>query len=321
MFQQLLGESASPVIAFIGILAAFFLTCVSLAKGSTHLPKDQGREFAVGGALSAGKPRGAGLIFVLVFAITSVLFAHVDPEMIIYLLLLICCMMTGYLDDAAKTSWGRLKKGILDFLVALLVTFTYLHFNGNQITLALTGSSFSIPAPVFAVLSIALIWISINVTNCADGVDGLSGTLTIITIMTFYFANQILGRTGDFDYLSLLFVVCLLGYLWFNATPSKMLMGDAGSRAMGLFIAIAALKCHDPFLYILAALVLIIDGGLGLVKLTLIKTVHVHILKNVRTPIHDFVRKTKGWSNTQTVFRFAIIQIILSVALIYLIML
>ena len=318
MFQQLLGESASPVIAFIGILAAFFLTCVSLAKGSAHLPKDQGREFAVGGALSAGKPRGAGLIFVLVFAITSVLFAHVDPEMIIYLLLLICCMMTGYLDDAAKTSWGRLKKGILDFLVALLVTFTYLHFNGNQITLALTGSSFSIPAPVFAVLSIALIWISINVTNCADGVDGLSGTLTIIT---FYFANQILGRTGDFDYLSLLFVVCLLGYLWFNATPSKMLMGDAGSRAMGLFIAIAALKCHDPFLYILAALVLIIDGGLGLVKLTLIKTIHVHILKNVRTPIHDFVRKTKGWSNTQTVFRFAIIQIILSVALIYLIML
>ena len=315
MFQQLLGESASPVIAFIGILAAFFLTCVSLAKGSAHLPKDQGREFAVGGALSAGKPRGAGLIFVLVFAITSVLFAHVDPEMIIYLLLLICCMMTGYLDDAAKTSWGRLKKGILDFLVALLVTFTYLHFNGNQITLALTGSSFSIPAPVFAVLSIALIWISIN------GVDGLSGTLTIITIMTFYFANQILGRTGDFDYLSLLFVVCLLGYLWFNATPSKMLMGDAGSRAMGLFIAIAALKCHDPFLYILAALVLIIDGGLGLVKLTLIKTIHVHILKNVRTPIHDFVRKTKGWSNTQTVFRFAIIQIILSVALIYLIML
>ena len=56
MFQQLLGESASPVIAFIGILAAFFLTCVSLAKGSAHLPKDQGREFAVGGALSAGKP-------------------------------------------------------------------------------------------------------------------------------------------------------------------------------------------------------------------------------------------------------------------------
>ena len=199
---------------------------------------------------------------------------------------------------------------------AQLVTLIEIQISAIERT-AKTGAGIEKLDPVSA----RVIWISINVTNCADGVDGLSGTLTIITIMTFYFANQILGRTGDFDYLSLLFVVCLLGYLWFNATPSKMLMGDAGSRAMGLFIAIAALKCHDPFLYILAALVLIIDGGLGLVKLTLIKTVHVHILKNVRTPIHDFVRKTKGWSNTQTVFRFAIIQIILSVALIYLIML
>ena len=101
-FNSYLGSLPAPSLPSSGILAAFFLTCVSLAKGSAHLPKDQGREFAVGGALSAGKPRGAGLIFVLVFAITAVLFAHVDPEMIIYLLLLICCMMTGYLDDADK---------------------------------------------------------------------------------------------------------------------------------------------------------------------------------------------------------------------------
>lgn len=321
MFQQLLGESASPIIAFAGILAAFFLTCLALAKGSVYLPKDQGREFAHDGALSAGKPRGAGIIFILVFAVAALLFAHIDAETVIYLLLLICAMLTGYLDDASKAPWGRLKKGLLDFLIALLITFTYLHFNGNQITIALTGASYTLPVPVFAVLSVALIWISINVTNCADGVDGLSGTLTIITVMTFYVLNLLLGNEADFNYLCLLFVVCLLGYLWFNATPSKMLMGDAGSRAMGLFIAIAALKCGCPFFYIPAALVLIIDGGLGLVKLTLIKTVHIHIMKNIRTPIHDFVRKTKGWSNTQTVFRFAIIQIILSVAAVYLIML
>lgn len=321
MFQHFLGESAAPIIAFIGILAAFFATCALLAKGGNILPKDQGREFAVGGTLSAGKPRGAGLIFIIVFDIAAAVFAHMDPETIIYLLLLFCCMLTGYLDDAAKTSWGRLKKGILDFLIAILVTFTYLHFNGNEISILITGQHFAIPAWLFVILSVALIWISINVTNCADGVDGLSGTLTIITIMTFYSINLMLGNGSDFNYLCLLFVVCLLGYLWFNATPSKMLMGDAGSRAMGLFIAIAALKSGCPFLYIPAAIVLIIDGGLGLVKLTLIKTIHVHIMKNIRTPIHDFVRKTKGWSNTQTVFRFAIIQIIISVALVYMIML
>lgn len=318
MFQAIISDGAG--IALIGILAAFFLTCLALSKGSVLLPKDQGREFAHDGALSAGKPRGAGIIFIIVFCVCALLFAHIDTETVIYLLLLFCCMLTGYLDDAAKTSWGRLKKGILDFLIALLITITFLHYNSSVVTLAFTGKSFAIPTWLFALLSIALIWMSINVTNCADGVDGLSGTLTIITLASFYEVNRLLGTNAEYNYLSLLFIVCLLGYLWFNATPSKLLMGDAGSRAMGLFIAITALKSGCPFVYIPLALVLIIDGGLGLLKLTLIKTVHVHILKNVRTPIHDFVRKTKGWSNTHTVFRFAIVQIIISIAAIYLIL-
>ena len=93
-------------------------------------------------------------------------------------------------------------------------------------------------------------------------------------------------------------------------------MGDAGSRAMGLFISIAILKTGRPFLYIPVALVLILDGGLGLVKLSLLR-VKIRVLKKVRTPLHDHVRKVWGWSNTQTVFRYAIIQIIVAVAVVY----
>ena len=115
----------------------------------------------------------------------------------------------------------------------------------------------------------------------------------------------------------LLFAVCILGYLWYNATPSRLMMGDAGSRAMGLFISIAVLKTGSPFLYIPIALVLILDGGLGILKVSLIRFCKIHILTNVRTPLHDHVRKVWNWSNTQTVFRFAIIQIILAVATIY----
>ena len=96
-------------------------------------------------------------------------------------------------------------------------------------------------------------------------------------------------------------------------------MGDAGSRAMGIFIAIAALKSHSPFLYLLAAGVLIIDGGLGLVKVSLLRFLKIHILKNTTTPIHDHVRKKKGWSNAQVLFRFAIIQIVISLAAVYLV--
>lgn len=94
-------------------------------------------------------------------------------------------------------------------------------------------------------------------------------------------------------------------------------MGDAGSRAMGLFISIAILKTGCPVLYIPVALVLILDGGLGLIKVALLRFLKIHILKNTRTPLHDHVRKVWNWSNTQTVYRFAIIQIILAVAVVY----
>ena len=66
--------------------------------------------------------------------------------------------------------------------------------------------------------------------------------------------------------------------------------------------------------------VLIIDGGLGLVKVSLLRFLKIHILKNTTTPIHDHVRKKLGWSNAQVVFRFAIIQIGVSLATVYLAM-
>jgi phospho-N-acetylmuramoyl-pentapeptide-transferase len=96
-------------------------------------------------------------------------------------------------------------------------------------------------------------------------------------------------------------------------------MGDAGSRAMGLFIAIAIMKTGSPFLYLLVAFVLMVDGGIGLLKVSLIRFLKIHILSNVRTPLHDHVRKNLGWSNAQTVFKFAIIQIIISVAVVWLV--
>ena len=93
---------------------------------------------------------------------------------------------------------------------------------------------------IFGILTVVLVWVSINVTNCSDGVDGLSGTLTIITLISLYMVDQIKGMDPVFSHTILLFVICILAYLWFNATPSKLMMGDAGSRAMGFFISIAA---------------------------------------------------------------------------------
>ncbi|MDE6639187.1 MAG: phospho-N-acetylmuramoyl-pentapeptide-transferase [Acetatifactor sp.] len=317
MLHFRISDTYDSLLALAGIIFAFGATVFATHKLQGILPKDAGREFAHDGKLSAGKPRGAGIIFVLCFVAAALLFAPLKAEIVIYLILIVICMMTGFLDDASRMPWGEYKKGFLDLCVAALVAMTYLRYNPSTIELALFHIQLTIPPALFAVFIMALVWTSVNVTNCADGVDGLSGTLAVISIMTVYAVDRLLGRGEDFSFLILLFAVCILGYLWYNATPSKLMMGDAGSRSMGLFISIAVLKTGCPVLYVPIALVLILDGGLGLVKVALLRFLKIRILKNTRTPLHDHVRKAWGWSNTQTVFRFAIIQIILAVAVIY----
>lgn len=315
-----IGGLDFSIVAFFGILFAFVLSCIAIDKLEKYLPRDMGREFAHDGKLSAGKPRGAGIIFVFTFSIVALLFAKLNVEILIYLVLIIIEMLTGYFDDAAEKPWGEYLKGFLDLAVAIVVALVYLHYNTSSIVVAMLGITVTIPPIVFGILTVILVWAAINVTNCTDGVDGLSGTLAIISMISFFVLNSMLGVEDDFNFLILLFAVSLLGYLWYNATPSKLLMGDAGSRAMGIFLAIVALKSGSPLMFILFALVIILDGGLGLIKVALLRFLKIHILKNTTTPLHDHVRKKKGWSNAQVVFRFAIIQIIVSVAAIYAVM-
>lgn len=319
MINNFLNVSEYAVLGFVGVVFAYLLTSFLLAIGMNKLPRDHGREFAHDGGLSAGKPRGAGFVFILVFVLAALVFGNVDREMTIYLILTVAAMMTGYLDDCAKVSWGELRKGLLDLMIAIMTAVTMVNFNGSDVLIAVMGQVIALPPVLYEVLAIVLVWGSINVTNCADGVDGLSGTLTSITLFTIYMIMNSTGTAPEFSYTILLFIACILGYLWFNATPSRLLMGDAGSRAMGLFIASAIMKSGYPFLYLLAAFVLMVDGGIGLVKVSLLRFLHIKILTKVRTPLHDHVRKNLGWSNAQTVFKFAIIQIMISAAVVWLV--
>lgn len=320
MINSILGNSQAGIVGFMGVLFAYLATCLTLALVKDKLPRDHGRQFAHDGVLSAGKPRGAGFVFILIFVLAAVLFGDLERELIIYLILTVAAMITGFLDDCAKVSWGELRKGLLDLVIAVMTAITMVNFNGSDVLISFTGQVITLHPAVYIVLAIILVWASINVTNCADGVDGLSGTLASITLITIYIIMKDRELSPSFMYLILIFVVCILGYLWFNATPSLLMMGDAGSRAIGLFIAIAVMKTGSPFLYLLVACVLMLDGGLGLIKVALLRYLKIKILTKVRTPLHDHVRKNKNWSNAQTVFKFAIIQIMISLATVWLLM-
>lgn len=316
MISMLFPDVNVGVCTFLGIMAAYVLTCVLLHFCGKFLPKDGGRDFAVDGKLSQGKPRGAGFVFILVFALCVLLFVPFKTEYLIYIILTVAAMLTGFLDDCSKSPWGEYKKGFLDLLISVMIAVTYVIFNGSTLYFAIAQTEVKLPVALYVVLATILVWVSINVTNCADGVDGLSATLTCITLLCFYFAGPSTMLSGNYRLMILIMVACLLGYLWYNATPSLMMMGDAGSRAMGLFIAIIALQCGCVLLYIPFALILILDGGLGLLKVSLLRFLKIKILKNVRTPLHDHARKNMGWSNTQTVFKFAILQIVLGFAVV-----
>ena len=307
---QLLSGSQRTVDA-LGFLLAFALTALMDSVFREKLPHDHGRAFAVNGELSKGKARGSGLIFVLCIALVTLAVVPLRTEYIIYTVLLSASMLSGYFDDASEVAWNEYKKGLIDLVIAIVAGVTYLNFNST--TVNFLQWSFAIPYPLYLVLIVVLIWASINVVNCTDGVDGLSASLAVVTIGTYLIAYH--EELADYSTAGVVFMGALLAYLWSNAKPSTLLMGDAGSRAMGFFIAILSLKCGHPFAFLLAAIVFIVDGSLGILKISLKRFLHISILKNTRTPLHDHVRKNKGWSDEQVVARWLILQCVASALL------
>ena len=304
---QLLSGSQRTVDA-LGFLLAFALTALMDSVFREKLPQDHGRAFAVNGDLSKGKARGSGLIFVLCIALVTLAVVPLRTEYIIYTVLLIASMLSGYFDDASEVAWNEYKKGLIDLVIAIVAGVTYLNFNSTAVHFL--NWSFAIPYPLYLVLIVVLIWASINVVNCTDGVDGLSASLAVVSIGTFLLAYG--KELGDYATAAIVFIGALLAYLWMNAKPSTLLMGDAGSRAMGFFLAVLALKSGHPFSFLLAALVFIVDGSLGILKISFKRFLHISILKNTLTPLHDHVRKRMGWSDEQVVARWLILQAVAS---------
>ena len=314
MIEMLSDTIGTRAVDALGFLLAFALTALMDSMFRERLPHDHGRAFAVNGELSKGKARGSGLIFVLCIALVTLAVIPFRVEYLIYTALLIASRLSGYFDDGADTAWNEYKQGLIDFVIAVVAGVTYLNFNGTGVQLL--NWAFSIPYPVYLLLIVVLIWASINVVNCTDGVDGLSASLAVVSIGTFLLAYW--EELGEYATAGVIFIGALLAYLWSNAKPSTLLMGDAGSRAMGFFLAVLALKSNHPFACLLAALVVIVDGSLGILKISFKRFLHISILKKTLTPLHDHVRKRMGWSDEQVVARWLILQAVASALLLLL---
>ena len=299
IFLNTLINISPAVISFvITVLLLHFLPF-----GKKLLGADRGRKFAVGSEVNIGKPTGVGFYFIIVIALVTVAFRWMQKEIIFTMILLLIAMMTGFLDDRAKNPWNEYVKGALDFIIALMGALIATVYFPKDVMIAVTGTTVHIPAPLYFALAVILIIVSINATNATDGVDGLSGTLTIIAFFSLNILS-VINKTITSSSLTICQVIIgtLFAYLIFNFNPSKMLMGDAGSRALGLLIAMYAMMVNMPFVYLVVGLPFLIDGGLSILKITIgrLTKKKVIILKNTLTPIHDHLKKRKGYSVKKT---------------------
>lgn len=295
------------------VLVPVALCAVLLKIFKNKLPRDQGREFAFNGKLSAGKVRGAGIVFVCSFIATALLFVPVTLEYIFYYILIFLGMLSGYLDDRSEKPWGEYKKGAIDLIISALTAANFVYFNQDLTGINLFGLTLTIPPVIFGIIATVLVWMLINATNCSDGIDGFCGSLSIVSMVSALFAIRFLGTDSNTNLMIILMILALIPYLWSNSEPSTMMMGDAGSRALGLFLCICIFKTGNILLAIPLCFMLCLDGLLGIVKVSLIRFLKMkNAFKNIRTPLHDHFRKNKGWSNTQVIYRFCMIQAVIS---------
>jgi phospho-N-acetylmuramoyl-pentapeptide-transferase len=320
------------VLIIIALYAGFFITVFLLPKSYRFLPKDRGREFTVNAEAALGKPTGAGSVFITFFVAISFIIAPITISQTVMLILTWIVMLTGYLDDRSEKSWGEYLKGAIDLVLSVgaSIALLYLCFNGSaEYWLPFTSARVSVHPVLFVAVSSLILWISINTTNCTDGVDGLSGTLVLLALTSlgiiFYF---VLGHAKVADYLLvphlasgarwavIIFALAgvLMGYLWHNAFPSKVLMGDAGSRALGFFIGVCVIISGNPFLLLMTSGMILINGGTGLLKVALLRFFKIRILHNIRFPLHDHMRKNRSWSPTQVLLKFMIMQVLITLA-------
>ncbi len=326
------------VLIGIALYVGFILTCHLIPKFYKYLPRDRGREFTLTKEAAKGKPTGSGVVFISFFVVLSVIFVPLDYLQGGTLLLTWLMMLTGFLDDRSDKGWGEYRKAFLDFVIAVLASFLMAHYLSSSspdgklyFWLPFFSQKIVIPTWLYIVITVIMLWVSVNTTNCTDGVDGLSSSLVLIGLFTmgiiFY---VIVGHVDVSSYLLVphlkdgaswaIMTFCLagvlMGYLWHNAFPSSVLMGDAGSRALGFYIGVCVMVTGNPFLFLATSTIIFLNGGLGLLKIALKRFLHIKIMGSICFPLHDHMRKNRGWSPTQVLVKFIMIQLMITVVII-----
>ena len=288
----------------------------------------------------AGTPTMGGLIMIGAAAFSTLLWAELtNPYTIVALVSLVWMGLIGFLDDYLKVVQGKTRGLVARYKMVGQWTFglalgAFLLANpiSPHPTTWTTVPFFSdyaavFAAPVFVLFTGAVVSGSSNAVNLTDGLDGLAAGLTAISAATLGVFAYIAGRIDTSSYLGFfylpgageltIFAVALagaaVGFLWFNAHPAQVFMGDTGSLALGGALGVMAILLKAEFL-------LVIVGGVFVME-TLSVAAQVGYFKYTRrrygegrrifrmAPIHHHFEQL-GWPETKVVVRFWILGVL-----------
>ena len=308
---------------------------ISLKIGQPIRTADEVHKLAELHGKKAGTPTMGGILILGTIIFSTLLWAKWDNIMVwIVLFTTIGLGALGFRDDYLKISKKNSKgvsarlKLVWQTSVAVIagLAFAYLVPEDNGHTLRALYIPFVKDAVImdmgiFAVAMFSLIIVGAsNAVNLTDGLDGLATGCSLTTALAYAGFGYICGNAKYSDYLGVahhtlaneLPIIAMalagacLGFLWFNAHPAKMFMGDTGSLALGGCIAALAIGCKQEIVLALVGGVFVMEAMSVILQVWSFKTRGKRIFR--MAPIHHHF-ELAGWHENQVIVRFWIMSL------------
>jgi phospho-N-acetylmuramoyl-pentapeptide-transferase len=279
-----------------------------------------------------GVPTMGGLLILAAITIGTLLWARLD-NVLVWLVLLVTLFYgaIGAIDDwrkiRRKNSKGLSARGklVLQVLGASVVgLFIFLHpgFDGH-LSLPFVKNFQPDLGWFYVVFAILVIVGSSNAVNLTDGLDGLAAGPTVVTAAVYLVFSYLAGHIVLADYLQIPYVAgsgelaifcgtifgACLGFLWFNAYPAQVFMGDVGSLALGGALGSIAIIIKQEFLLAIVGGIFVMEALSVILQVGFFKLTHGKRIF-LMAPFHHHFEK-KGWHEPKVVVRFWIVSIIL----------
>jgi phospho-N-acetylmuramoyl-pentapeptide-transferase len=328
------GGAMMTAALFVFLFGPWIIDHLRIRQGKGQPIRDDGPSSHL--ATKRGTPTMGGLMILSGVTVATVLWANPsNPYVWIVLGVTLAFGLVGFYDDYLKVTRqtnagfaGRLRL-LVEAAVALAAVYAFTRLGRPPFATSLTFpffKDFVRDLGLFFVVFGAFIIVGAgNAVNLTDGLDGLAIGPVMIAAGCFGVFSYVVGNSFLTDYLQLHFVpgagelaiLCGavigagLGFLWFNAPPASIFMGDTGSLALGGLIgAVAVATKHEIVLAIVGGL-FVLEAVSVIVQVISFKLTGKRVF--MMAPLHHHFEK-KGWTEPQIVIRFWIISIGLALA-------